>query len=209
MILNCIPVFGLPGSFSTASTFHNRRLSIDAQAMCLLSGNATTHETTPELGGFLRVLRSLGVEEGPERPSWRTSQTSTVPLRLPAYIWPPSADQHADKHQGGVFSFIQSLPTPVPGVLTLLSQRITWPSIDAVNKISGENFILKVSGSSKGGAFLEGAIEPKLGRGGCWGGGTASPFGVVWDLFGGAPPCVCVCVLFSGSSKRSSKDPSD
>lgn len=116
IILNCTPLFILPeASGSPASaTFQSRMLSFDAQARCRPSGNATTHDTTPELRGLRSVLRILGVCED-VRPVCRTSKISTVPFRLPAYIWPPSADQHAETHQGGVFSLIQSRPTPVPG----------------------------------------------------------------------------------------------
>lgn len=152
-------------------------------AICRQSGNATTHDTTPELSGFRSVFRSLGVLLGPDFPSWRTSQTSTVPLRLPAYIWAPSADQQAletnhvskqmaifrrksartERHQGGVFSLIQSLPTPLPGVLILRSHSMTCPSIDAVINRSGE-YVTYCDESSSGGAFLGGGIWPSVAR---------------------------------------------
>jgi len=54
------------------------------QAMCRPSGKAATQETTPELRGLRNVFKSLGVPFGPDRPSNRTSQTSTAWLRLPA-----------------------------------------------------------------------------------------------------------------------------
>ena len=53
-------------------------------AMWRPSGNGTTQDTTPELGGLRRLLNSRGVQEDPEDPSNRTSHTSTVPLRRPA-----------------------------------------------------------------------------------------------------------------------------
>jgi hypothetical protein len=67
-------------------------------------------------------------------------------------------DQQAETHHGGVFSLIQSLPTPVPGVLTRLSQSIICPSIAAIIKISGEN-VAVLEAFSKGGAFFGGATE--------------------------------------------------
>lgn len=53
-------------------------------AMCFPSGNATTQETMPELAGFRIVFMRRGALVGPDRPSWRTSQTSIPPFLLPA-----------------------------------------------------------------------------------------------------------------------------
>jgi hypothetical protein len=92
----------LPSTSPASAAFHKRILSVDAlvrgastshpcqhhehthHAMWRPSGNGTTQETTPELGGLRRLFSSFGVQCGPERPRDRTSQTSTVPLRRPA-----------------------------------------------------------------------------------------------------------------------------
>ena len=125
--------------------------------MCRLSGKATTQDTTPELAGLRKVFKSRGVPTL-ARPSRRTSHTSTVPFRRPAYIWLPSVDQHAcanrdrgvrtavsgrmalitERHHGGVFSCIQSLPTPF-GESMRRSQRRMEPSMEAVMSTSREN----------------------------------------------------------------------
>lgn len=55
------------------------------QARCRPSGKATTQETTPELIGLRKVFKIFGVPEA-ARPVCRTSHTSIVPFRLPAYI---------------------------------------------------------------------------------------------------------------------------
>lgn len=49
------------------------------------SGNATTHDTTPELRGLRNVFQILGVPDA-ARPVWRTSYISTVPFLRPTYI---------------------------------------------------------------------------------------------------------------------------
>lgn len=65
---------------------HSNTLQKTNHAKCRQSGKAATHETTPELEGFLRVLSNLGVPSGPDIPSCLASQTSIVPFRRPAYI---------------------------------------------------------------------------------------------------------------------------
>jgi len=101
MILNWTPLFTFLSNSPTSATFHNLILSMDALGVAELdkrpkaftqnethearwrpSGNATTHETTPELAGFLRTLRCRGVLLFD--PNFRTSQISTVPFLRPA-----------------------------------------------------------------------------------------------------------------------------
>jgi hypothetical protein len=68
-----------------------------------------------------------------------------------------------ERHHGGVFSFISNRPTPLPGELTLLSQRMTWPSIEAVNRRS-EEYTAYAEEFNSGGAFLGGGTMPSVPR---------------------------------------------
>jgi hypothetical protein len=72
-----------------------------------------------------------------------------------------------ERHQGGVFSFISNRPTPppppFPEEFTLLSQRITWPSMEAVMRRSGE-YDAYAEEFSRGGAFLGGGTTPSVAR---------------------------------------------
>lgn len=105
--------------------------------------------------------------------------------------------QLTDKHHGGVFSLIQSRPTPVPGVCARRSQRMTCPSMDAVRRISGDSAPL-IFASINGGAFLGGAMARAAGAG---------------AAVLGAPNCGAGAgagVSVSGSSSnKGSKDASD
>ena len=142
---------------------YSLRLSKLAQIKCRPLGMAVMAVTLPEPSG------NFSVRVGSPSPLW-TLNSSTVPLRRPAYRKFPSVPQQADMHHGG---------TPLPGCDTAMggtqrrSQSRSVPSMLAARKVFWS--VVGPGGSGGGPAPLVGPGANTAGAGdGAAGAGAAA-----------------------------------